>query len=260
MHSNKPSPLFDLQKTLYQSANYTRRRLHQTRLGWVTHAIEKYSPKTSKNRAIEYGPGSGIYLPVLAKEFQHVVAADVEFAYLEGISPLLDDLKALSLMRDDIMNSTLVDNNFDLILCSEVLEHVPNPEKALATLYRIVKPGGIVVVTTPQRFSVLELCCKIAFLPGVIQLVRKIYREPILETGHISLKSQKEFRQLVSNAGFDIIEETNFGLYLPLVAEFGGGLGGRVIEKIESLLRSSVFSGLFWTQAYVLTKQSTSPR
>lgn len=249
------NPLFELQQTLYQSSNYTRRRLHLSRLAWVTRAIEKFGTNNAHSeRAIEYGPGSGVYLPVLAKHFPAVVAADVENAYLNGIRPLLSRIGGLSLVADDILNSKLEKECFDLALCSEVLEHVQNPGKAVETLYQILKPGGVAVVTTPQRYSLLELCCKVAFLPGIIQLVRKIYREPVLETGHISLKTSGEFRKIVVENGFEILEEEKFGLYLPVVAEFGGAAGGRLIEAIEHKLNNTVFDALFWTQAYVLRR------
>lgn len=39
--------------------------------------------------------------------------------------------------------------SFDLVLCTEVLEHVPNPVAALNELCRLVKPGGQLVMTSP---------------------------------------------------------------------------------------------------------------
>lgn len=248
------NPLFELQKTLYQSTNYTRRRLHQRRLTWVVNSIEKYAINMPVDKAIEYGPGSGIYLPVLAKNFKSVVAADVENAYLKGILPLVDKIAGLTLIVDDILDSILPKENFGLVLCSEVLEHVKNPEHAIGTLYKILMPGGIAIVTTPQRFSLLELCCKVAFLPGVIQLVRIIYREPVLETGHISLRSSVEFRGALIKNGFEILEEEKYGLYIPLLAEFGGGVGGRFIEGLERYFKYTFLNELFWTQAYVLRR------
>jgi 2-polyprenyl-3-methyl-5-hydroxy-6-metoxy-1,4-benzoquinol methylase len=248
------NPLFELQQTIYQSANYTRRRLHTTRFSWVSRSIEQYSIESSLNKAIEYGPGSGIYLSVLANYFKTIVAADVENAYLDGIRPLTEKISGLSLVVDDILDSKLTKQNFDLVLCSEVLEHVKSPELAISNLYKILKPGGFAIVTTPQRYSLLELCCKIAFLPGVIQLVRKVYKEPILETGHISLRSSSEFRNLLIDNKFEIVEVDKFGLYIPLLAEFGGSLGGRLIETLEDFLKNSVLNELFWTQAYVLRK------
>ncbi len=41
------------------------------------------------------------------------------------------------------------DNAFDIVLCTEVLEHVPHPEAALRELVRLVKPGGELILTAP---------------------------------------------------------------------------------------------------------------
>lgn len=43
---------------------------------------------------------------------------------------------------------------FDMVLCSEVLEHTIAPWLAVDELYRIVKPGGLVAVTTPFNFRI----------------------------------------------------------------------------------------------------------
>lgn len=248
------NPLFDLQRTLYASSNYTRRRLHQARLRWVRRAIATHAAAAPLPRAVEYGPGSGIYLPTLAQHCEQVTAADVEDAYLAGIRPLVRELPRLRLVRDDIQESRFEDGSFGLVLCSEVLEHVPDPERSLHTLYRILCPGGIAIVTTPQRYSVLELACKVAFLPGVIHLVRRVYREPVLETGHVSLRTNAAFRRAVDDAGFQVLEHDKFGLYLPVLAEFGGQAGGRLIERLERRMTGSSLDGALWTQAYVLRK------
>lgn len=44
------------------------------------------------------------------------------------------------------------DNSFDLVLCSEVLEHVPPYEAVLAELVRVLKPGGQLVVSVPRQW------------------------------------------------------------------------------------------------------------
>ena len=41
------------------------------------------------------------------------------------------------------------DASFDAVLCSEVLEHVPEPTHALDEFYRLLKPGGILILTAP---------------------------------------------------------------------------------------------------------------
>jgi ubiquinone/menaquinone biosynthesis C-methylase UbiE len=54
----------------------------------------------------------------------------------------------------DINKLLVPDNTFDLIICTEVLEHVSNPFAAVAEINRMLKPGGQVYVTTPFNFRI----------------------------------------------------------------------------------------------------------
>lgn len=49
----------------------------------------------------------------------------------------------------DITSIPSPDASFDVILCSEVLEHVPEPTHALNELSRLLKPGGVIILTAP---------------------------------------------------------------------------------------------------------------
>lgn len=46
------------------------------------------------------------------------------------------------------------DESFDTILCTEVLEHVPNPEKAIEEFARILRPGGTIITTAPFFYPI----------------------------------------------------------------------------------------------------------
>ena len=49
----------------------------------------------------------------------------------------------------DIANLALPDNEFDVVVSDQVLEHIPcNPQEAVDEVYRVLKPGGIAVHTT----------------------------------------------------------------------------------------------------------------
>lgn len=242
--------LVALQETLYRSTNPTRRWLHCTRRDWIIYAL-RHSAAPSQQRALEVGPGSGVYLPTLAAMFAEVVATDIELAYLNHAAPMRVRLTNLQLLEDDICHSTMPAHSFDLILCTEVIEHIRDSAAALAEMRRLLKPGGVLVLSTPQRYSPLELTAKVAFLPGVIQLVRRIYREPILETGHINLMTAGTVRRQLSDAGFAVALQHQTGMYVPLLAEFGGAWALHLERLLERSLRGGVAGGLLWTQYYI---------
>jgi len=244
------SDLVALQRTLYSSSNPTRRWLHCTRRDWLYDALRRYAP-TCGPRALEIGPGSGVYLPILADLFESVVAADIEESYLLALKPLLGSLPNVALERDDILASGFPSGSFDLILCSEVIEHISDSRRALAEMSRLLRPNGVLILSTPQRYSLLEVCGKVALLPGIIELVRRIYREPVLETGHINLLTWRRARDQIIQAGFSIRETFSSGLYLPLVAELFGEPGMRLERWLEQKLRGGPLDWLLWTQYYV---------
>ena len=120
---------------------------------------------------------------------------------------------------------------------------------------RILRPNGLLILSTPQRYSSLEIFSKIAFLPGIIQLVRRIYREPILDTEHINLLTRQGLHSQLINAGFDILETEVTGLYIPGFAELAGTLALRLERALEARWRGSMLEWVLWTQ-YVVARSN----
>lgn len=248
----KQPDLVALQETLYSSRNPTRQWLHNSRREWISAAIRKYCPRDG--RGLEIGPGSGIYIPVLKSACQEVYVSDCERAYLESIEKRYGADPRLHIVVDDITRSQLPDNHFDLILCTEVVEHIADSRPAFQHIARILKPGGILVLSTPQRYSLLEMTARLALSPWLIWLTRSIYREPVLEMGHINLMTAGTVQSQVSAANLQVIDEYRAGLYLPGVAEFLGKSGQRFASGLEDRVRRSWFAPALWTQYYVITR------
>lgn len=246
------SELLSLQQTLYASKNPTRRWLHNQRREWVEQAIRSYAKK-SMGTALEIGPGSGVYLPLLSECFENVVASDVEETFLQNASMFSSEYESVSCIRDNITSTTLPPATFDLVLCSEVIEHIEDAEAALRNMRMILKKDGVLILSTPYKYCPLEMCSRVAYLPGIIKLVRLVYQEPIMDAGHINLKTGRALQRLLEKTGFTIQRHEAFGCYIPLLAEFLGSAGLSIEQRIERSIAGTRLEGLLWTQAYILT-------
>lgn len=69
-------------------------------------------------------------------------------------------------MLGDLEAMPFEDESFGTVLCTEVLEHVPNPDKALAEIRRVLRPGGILIGSVPARSMIWKLRFLSSTCPG----------------------------------------------------------------------------------------------
>jgi len=250
MQMETESQLLPLLDTLYESSNPTRKWLHCSRRDWIIGKLRE-AAAARPGRAIEVGFGAGVYLSALAGAFSEVLATDLDQAHLDHARAIAERHPNLHLMRDDVVNSKLPERSFSLVLCSEVIEHIADSESVLAAMHRLLEPGGILLLSTPQRWSLMEMTSKVAFLPGVVNVVRRIYGEAVFDMEHINTMTAGETERQLQRAGFRIRERHKSGMYIPLVAEFAGEGGRRFEEWVERRVRGNRFDWMLWTQYYV---------
>lgn len=61
--------------------------------------------------------------------------------------------RAINIRDEDLQSLTYPEGSFDIVLTSDTLEHVPDYNKALAEIHRVLKPGGQHIFTLPVIFS-----------------------------------------------------------------------------------------------------------
>ena len=91
----------------------------------------------STGRTLDIGAQNGPY----AAWFPNRLAVDIKRG--TGVQ-LLSDVQALA----------LADDTFDVVVCTEVLEHLPEPQTAIHEMYRVLKPGGTLILTTRFLFPI----------------------------------------------------------------------------------------------------------
>jgi SAM-dependent methyltransferase len=239
----------EFQRRLYEDPNPTRRGLHSTRRDWVLG--QALSNSKAKDRVLEVGVGCGVFTEALAAAGRRVSAVDINPAFLDNVA-------AIDAVDTHLKDATrpLELGDHDLAICSEVLEHVP-PESSQAmldSLYGALRPGGSLVLTTPQRFASVELVARLFRFKPILALARRLYGSAD-ELGHINLLTAGQLEKQIAKAGFTVAARRRFGFYLPVVAEFGGKPGAALLRGIEAAIRPlPVIRGLLWTQGYVLRR------
>lgn len=103
----------------------------------------------------------------------------------------------------DISKTGLKTGTVDLVVISEVLEHVPNYVETLGEIRRILKPGGKLLITVPYDtlFSLWKpLFALQCFLQGYV-FGQEAYRK---KCGHINRFSPKSLGRLLEGNGFEV--------------------------------------------------------
>lgn len=117
------------------------------------------------DRILDVGCGTGRHTAAAARfAGVTVIGVDLDFKDLEAACGRLDDHRKFgliegkwSLAAGDIGRLPFGDGCFDLVICSEVLEHIPDHQRAMGELSRILKPHKNLVVSVP-RFWPEAIC------------------------------------------------------------------------------------------------------
>lgn len=110
-------------------------------------------------RVIDVGCGAGRHAFQAYRRGADVVAFDQNAADLADVDVMFEAMAAAGeapeyakaeTVRGDALDLPYGDGEFDVVIASEILEHVPEDDRAVAELARVVKPGGSLAVTVPR--------------------------------------------------------------------------------------------------------------
>jgi 2-polyprenyl-3-methyl-5-hydroxy-6-metoxy-1,4-benzoquinol methylase len=145
-------------QTKYANANPIARRLTSGFLATLCELVEPVFAETPAARVLEAGCGEGINL---ARFEQMPSAADVELLGFDIDEPSLENARRLversTIARASIYDIPHDDASFDLVVCTEVLEHLEEPERALAELRRVARRWLVTSVPREPLWRVLNM-------------------------------------------------------------------------------------------------------
>jgi len=100
-------------------------------------------------RVIEVGCGLGYFCQEMSRRGAVITGIDVGDKLIQIAKRRSPSGK---FMVGSALDIPFRKNKYDITLCTEVIEHTENPAKAISELFRVTKPGGMIIITTPNKF------------------------------------------------------------------------------------------------------------
>lgn len=111
--------------------------------------VSKFIGNNLHEYALDAGCGRGLYTRILLKRAKKVAALDYSKNSIDTLKRRLGYLPHLSLYVGSADNLPFEAEQFDLVLHCEVLEHIENDRKVLSELFRVLQPGGRLIISVP---------------------------------------------------------------------------------------------------------------
>jgi SAM-dependent methyltransferase len=112
------------------------------------------------DRVLDLGCGFGRHAFEAARRGANVIALDAGRDEVEGVAAIFAAMVEAGELAADSLHATVVqgdalhlpfgDDAFDRVICSEVLEHIPDDRAAMKELARVLKPGATMAITVPR--------------------------------------------------------------------------------------------------------------
>lgn len=143
------------------------------------------------NKVLDIGCGEGITLEKLVTRFPE--------KEILGIEPDPRNVKLcrahnLPVLQGDAFNLPFENESVDTCLFMEVIEHLETPEKALAELTRVLRPGGRLIVVFPYDITMLAA-----------RLICLKWQEARFDPYHLKQWSLRELRSLGRKLGISLL-------------------------------------------------------
>jgi SAM-dependent methyltransferase len=177
-----PRQVFDdtyFHRDTYEKVSFGKYSQYWWSNRYYANLARKYGPQ--HGNVLEVGCGLGHLLAWLTDRFQ-VFGGDINIHALEEARRNVPQGQFILLSAENL--GVFPEAFFDIVISKHVVEHLPDPERAIAEASRLLAPGGLFLMATPNLDSPMRVLKKGAWIG---------YQDPT----HISLKPPKEWLALL---------------------------------------------------------------
>jgi len=241
-------------ETFIKSSNYTSPQ-YIKRLKFIFSAICKYAQ--SKNKSIEeleileFGCGTGGITFPLASLGSHVTALDIDPSAVSGISERIQKENLNNVIVTQANGHSFDDSkSYDLVIASEVLEHVVNPREFLQRIKARINKGSWLVITIPNGYGPWQIKRRLSIINHLRRnnCLRSIFGKKPYTTGqdHCQFYTKKRFLKMRSECSFSLKDFCKSDSILAIFETRRGPLFGKADVRLADILPWWLASGWYF--------------
>lgn len=143
---------------------YGRKKRAMKILAVVKDFLKSYSSKKTKDLVcLDIGCSVGTISRTLAPHFKKIIGIDIDKPGIKAAGKN-NAFHNLSFKLNDVLNLSFKDNYFDVVICNNVYEHVPDPFKMMDEIRRVLKKSGVCYFAATNKYMIIESDHKLPFL------------------------------------------------------------------------------------------------
>jgi SAM-dependent methyltransferase len=219
--------------------------------------VKKYVQLSGK-RILDIGCGIGMYAQKFKEEGAEVWGIDIDEENIKEARQLNPGINFSVGLAEKL---PFADNFFDAVFLHEVLEHVSDDRKAISEAYRVLKPGGQIIIFVPNRLYFFEthgiyLGKKYIYrlIPFINWLPRKIrnYFCP-----HVRVYSVKDLKRIFGDRVSDIV---TIDFIYPAIDKIQGKMPkiGKILRRFCDWAEKNGFLKRFGISIFAIVKKHES--
>ena len=189
---------------------------YRNRYRFVRDGLANYLGARRVERALNLGTGEGDYDPMIAPYCESLVSCDINRADIDFARELNKELPNVTYRVEDALNLSFPAAHFDLLISVDVLEHVGRPARMIQEVGRVLRPGGLALITFPQQHF------PVTYDPinrALSYVTNTKIAQGAYAFGHEYLVNREEFKKWVGQEGMEVIADKNLSGYLVAFSE-----------------------------------------
>jgi 2-polyprenyl-3-methyl-5-hydroxy-6-metoxy-1,4-benzoquinol methylase len=183
----------------YKDYGFTHSSPSHMHVRFMPHVFALAGQLKPGTRVLDVGSGNGFTCGEFLKRGCRVVGIDLSRQGIEVARKAYPQARFEVLPADDKLLDSLGEEPFDLVVSTEVVEHLYSPRAYAKGCFEALKPGGRFICTTPYHGYLKNL---------VLAVLNKwdSHANPLWDGGHIKLWSRKTMTSLLTETGFTNIQ------------------------------------------------------